>query len=116
LLLKGGHVIGPRNGIDAVRDVGIRDGRIAAVRENLPSSSAIHVVPNSGPARKPAIVFADGKGKSFAAAEAEQLAAKGSVAVWLKIKRPLPSGRVSRYTDLSVGPYLTVVKRHGVEL
>jgi hypothetical protein len=56
------------------------------------------------------------RNKSFAAAEAEQLAAKGWVAVWLTIKRALPSGRVSRYTDLSVGPYLTVVKRHGGEL
>jgi dihydroorotase len=44
LLLKGGHVIDPKNGIDAVRDVGIRDGRIAAVQENLPSLSATRTV------------------------------------------------------------------------
>ena len=33
--------------------------------------------PNGGPARKPAIVFADARGKAAAAAEAEQLAAQG---------------------------------------
>ena len=31
LLLKGGHVIDARNGVSAVRDVAIKDGRIAAV-------------------------------------------------------------------------------------
>jgi cephalosporin-C deacetylase-like acetyl esterase len=36
-------------------------------------------VPNGGPARKPAIIFADGKGKSSAAADAEQLAAQGYI-------------------------------------
>ena len=48
LLLKGGHVIDPKNGIDVVRDVGIRDGRIAAVQENLPSSSATRTVDAAG--------------------------------------------------------------------
>ena len=33
LLLKGGHVIDPANDVDGVRDVGIRDGKIAAVTE-----------------------------------------------------------------------------------
>ena len=40
---------------------------------------ALLFVPNGGPARKPAIIFADGKGKSSAAAEAEQLAARGYI-------------------------------------
>lgn len=30
LLLRGGHVIDPRNGIDAVRDLAIRGGKVAA--------------------------------------------------------------------------------------
>jgi cephalosporin-C deacetylase-like acetyl esterase len=45
------------------------------------SIPALLFVPNGGPARKPAIVFADGNGKSSAAAEAEQLAAKGYIAL-----------------------------------
>lgn len=40
LLLKGGHVIDPKNEVDAVRDVAIRGGRIAAVSESIPESSA----------------------------------------------------------------------------
>ena len=35
LILKGGHVIDPRNNIDDVRDVAIANGRIAAVASNL---------------------------------------------------------------------------------
>jgi dihydroorotase len=48
LLLKGGHVIDPRNRINAVRDVAIRDGRIARVGENLPADGARRVVDVTG--------------------------------------------------------------------
>ena len=40
LLLKGGQVIDPANGIDSVRDVAIAGGRIAAVTADIPESSA----------------------------------------------------------------------------
>jgi len=40
---------------------------------------ALLFVPNGGAARKPAVVFVDGRGKSGAAAEAEQLAAAGYI-------------------------------------
>jgi len=40
LLLKGGHVIDPRNNLSAVRDVAISQGKIAAVAENIPASQA----------------------------------------------------------------------------
>jgi dihydroorotase len=48
LLLKGGHVIDPANGVDAVRDVAIREGRIARVAEGIPSSQAEKVVDVAG--------------------------------------------------------------------
>jgi len=48
LLLKGGHVIDPKNGIDAVRDVGIADGKIAAVETAIPAARAQKVVDVSG--------------------------------------------------------------------
>jgi len=48
LLLKGGHVIDGRNGIDAVRDVAIKDGRIAAVAPNIPSAQATKTVNAAG--------------------------------------------------------------------
>jgi dihydroorotase len=47
-LLKGGHVIDPRNGISAVRDVAIKDGKIAAVGENIPATHSIKTVDASG--------------------------------------------------------------------
>lgn len=48
LLLQGGHVIDARNGISAIRDVGIKDGKIAAVAERLDPSEAFKVVNVSG--------------------------------------------------------------------
>lgn len=44
LLLKGGHVIDPKNRINGPRDVAIRGGKIAAVAENIPASQARKVV------------------------------------------------------------------------
>lgn len=48
LLIKGGHVIDARNGIDAVRDVAIKDGRIAAVASNIPEAQATKTVDVAG--------------------------------------------------------------------
>ena len=44
LLLKGGHVIDPANDIDTICDVGILDGRIARVEENIPIEVADRVI------------------------------------------------------------------------
>lgn len=40
LLLKGGHLIDPKNRISAPRDVAIKDGRIAAVAQNIQPTQA----------------------------------------------------------------------------
>src|SRR5438552_1561890 len=48
LLLKGAHVIDPKNKISAVRDVAIRDGLIAAVVPNIPTTQARKVIDVSG--------------------------------------------------------------------
>jgi dihydroorotase len=48
LLLRGGHVIDPRNGIDGPRDVAIWEGRVAAVAEGLDAARARAVVDVSG--------------------------------------------------------------------
>jgi len=48
LLLKGGHVIDPANGLDAKMDVGVSLGRIAAVEKDIPASQAGKVVDVSG--------------------------------------------------------------------
>lgn len=48
VILRGGRIIDPKNGIDAVRDVAIRDGKVAAVAANLTPSSAAKVIDVSG--------------------------------------------------------------------
>jgi dihydroorotase len=48
LLLRGGHVIDPRNRVDAVMDVAIKDGRIAQVAPNLKPSDAIKTIDVKG--------------------------------------------------------------------
>src|SRR4029453_4476134 len=49
LLLKGGHVIDARNGIDAVRDVAIAAGKIALVAPAIPPADAAKTIDVSGP-------------------------------------------------------------------
>ena len=48
LLIKGGHVIDPKNQIDSVMDVAIADGKIARVAADIPSGQAKTVVDASG--------------------------------------------------------------------
>src|SRR5262249_22159622 len=48
LLLRGGRVICPASGINGVRDLAIRDGRIAAIEETILSSSARETIDVSG--------------------------------------------------------------------
>src|SRR5258706_7493837 len=48
LLLKGGHVIDPRNGISAVRDVAIAGGKVASVAAGIDPADALKVVDVSG--------------------------------------------------------------------
>src|SRR5579859_7085049 len=48
LLLKGGHVIDPKNHVDAVRDVAIAHGKIAAVAAEIPASKAYKTVNVAG--------------------------------------------------------------------
>ena len=47
-LLKGGHVIDPRNKISAVRDVAFKDGTVAAVDTNIAAARALKSVDASG--------------------------------------------------------------------
>lgn len=48
LVLKGGHVIDPKNGIDAVRDVAIKDHKIAEVAEHIEAGPGAKLVDVSG--------------------------------------------------------------------
>ena len=48
LLLRGGHVIDPRNRVSAVRDVAIRDGRVAAVASRIDPALAFKTIDVGG--------------------------------------------------------------------
>jgi dihydroorotase len=48
LLIKSGHVIDPRNGVDAVMDVAITAGKIAQVAANIPADRARAVADATG--------------------------------------------------------------------
>jgi dihydroorotase len=48
LLLKGGHVIDPKNNIDGVMDVAIASGKIARVAQSIPASEAKKTVDVGG--------------------------------------------------------------------
>ncbi len=48
LLLKGGHVIDPKNQINGRRDVAVKDGRIAAVEADLSAARAVKTVDVTG--------------------------------------------------------------------
>ena len=48
IVLKGGHVIDPKNGVDAVLDVALSSGRIAAVAADLPTEDVGRCIDVSG--------------------------------------------------------------------
>ncbi len=48
LLIKGGHLIDPKNGIDEIMDVAIEDGKIFQIDKNIDASRAFQVVNASG--------------------------------------------------------------------
>ena len=56
LLLKGGHVIDPANGLDAELDVAIAGGKIAQVAPGIAISAAVRVVDVSGYVVTPGII------------------------------------------------------------
>ena len=75
LLLKGGHVIDAKNKISAIRDLAIRDGKIAAVAPNIPSAQARKVVNVQGLYVTPGLidlhahVYAGSEGQALAGGE-----------------------------------------------
>jgi len=76
LLLKGAHVIDPKNKRDSVQDVAIRDGLIAAVARDIPAKQARKAINISGLYLVPGLidlhshVFAGSDGVGLAGGEA----------------------------------------------
>jgi hypothetical protein len=51
IIIKGGHVIDPKNNIDELMDVALLDGRIALIAKNINADQAIQVVDAAGMSR-----------------------------------------------------------------
>ncbi len=56
LLLKGGRVIDPKNGVDRVADVAVKDGRVAAIGAGLDASKAARALDVAGLIVTPGLV------------------------------------------------------------
>jgi dihydroorotase len=56
LLLRGGRVIDPASGLDAVLDVGIADGKIASIEAGIPAHRATRVVDATGSMVTPGLI------------------------------------------------------------
>jgi dihydroorotase len=56
LLLKGGHVIDPANGLDGTMDVGVRGDKIALVAADIPTDQSSQVVQVAGHCVTPGLV------------------------------------------------------------
>jgi dihydroorotase len=48
IIIKGGHVIDPKNNIDDVMDIAIKDGRISLIAKNIDPGEAVQVVNAEG--------------------------------------------------------------------
>ena len=48
LLFKGGHLIDPKNNIDAIMDVAVAQGKVAAVAKDIPATQGRRVVRLNG--------------------------------------------------------------------
>ncbi|MCX5495568.1 amidohydrolase/deacetylase family metallohydrolase [Kaistia dalseonensis] len=56
LILSGGRVLDERNGIDGILDIGVRDGRVAAIASELPKTGAATVRDVTGAIVAPGLI------------------------------------------------------------
>jgi dihydroorotase len=56
LLIRGGTVVDPAEGLEAVRDIAIREGRVAAVAPDLPAAEAAEVLDARGRIVTPGLI------------------------------------------------------------
>ncbi len=56
LILQGGRVIDPSQGLDSVRDVAFKDGKVSAVAQHLPSNNAAEVIDVAGKLVTPGLI------------------------------------------------------------
>lgn len=79
IVIKGGHVIDPKNNIDAVMDVAIKDGKIAQLANNIDGKQAAQVVDAKGLYVTPGLI--DLHAHVFFGTEPDHYLSNGLVAV-----------------------------------
>ena len=79
IVIKGGHVIDPKNNIDAVMDVAIRDGKVALVAKNIDADQALQVVNAKGMYVVPGLI--DIHGHVFHGTEPDHAYSNGTSAI-----------------------------------
>lgn len=79
VVIKGGHVIDPKNNIDDVMDVAVADGKIAMVAKNIDAKNAKQVVDAKGLYVTPGLI--DIHGHVFFGTEPDHYLSNGLVAV-----------------------------------
>jgi dihydroorotase len=75
IVIKGGHVIDPKNNIDGLFDVAIRDGKIVRVAKNIDTAKAVQVVNATGLYVTPGLI--DIHAHVFAGTEANRYLSNG---------------------------------------
>lgn len=75
IVIKGGHVIDPKNNIDEVMDVAIQDGKIARVAKNIDTKNATQVVNAQGLYVTPGLI--DIHGHNFFGTEPDRAYSNG---------------------------------------
>jgi dihydroorotase len=79
ILIKGGHVLDPKNNINGVMDVAISEGKIAAIAKNIDAKQAVQVVNAKGMYVTPGLI--DIHGHVFFGTEPDHYLSNGLVAV-----------------------------------
>ncbi|HEV2127342.1 MAG TPA: amidohydrolase/deacetylase family metallohydrolase [Thermomicrobiales bacterium] len=88
LVISGGHVIDPANGVSMVGDVAVRDGKIAAVETHLDPASARRQIDAGGHYVTPGLVDLHTHiywGVTYWGIEADPVAARTGVTTWLDV-------------------------------
>jgi len=88
LVIAGGHVIDPANGLSGRFDVAVKDGRIAAVEPSIPADRAARVLDAGGQVVTPGLVDLHTHvywGATYWGIEADPVAARTGVTTWLDV-------------------------------
>ena len=117
LVISGGHVIDPANGIDGVRAVAITGGQITAVEAQLPPHTAGRVIDAAGHLVTPGLVDLHAHlfwGRDYFGIDADSLAWRCGVTTWVDAGSAgafsMPGFReyVARRSDLRILAFINI--------